>query len=327
MFQLRLKRRAFLTGLSCAAVWPHAGRTQSASTPRLGYVWIGARGTDVNVAGLRQGLLDKGYVIGRDFAIEERYADGHPEHVPALIDELLALNVAVLLTPGTPITLAAKRATSTVPIVCVTGDPISAGLVTDPSRPGGNVTGLWLFSSDYSAQWLELLQEAVPNLHRVAVLWNHENRLISKEIADLREAAGYLKLDLTLFSTTPADVEGNLSAIANGGFGGLVLTTDYSLEPLTPKIIAFAAERHLPTIYPFGAAVQQGGLMSYSADFFAIWRRLAGYVDRILKGARPTDLPIEQATELTLNVNLKTAKEMGLSLPPLLLARADNIIE
>src|SRR5262249_39679018 len=158
------------------------------------------------------------YVIGRDFVIEERYADGHFEQVSALIDELLALNIDILLTPGTPITLAAKRATSKVPIICVTGDPIGAGLVTDPSRPGGNVTGLWLFSSDYSATWLELLQEAVPNLHRVAVLWNHENRLITKEIADLRQAAGYLKLDLTLFSTTPTDAEGNLAAIANAGF-------------------------------------------------------------------------------------------------------------
>src|SRR5262249_9535692 len=267
------------------------------------------------------------YVIGRDFVIEERYADGHFEQVSALIDELLALNIDILLTPGTPITLAAKRATSKVPIICVTGDPIGAGLVTDPSRPGGNVTGLWLFSSDYSATWLELLQEAVPNLHRVAVLWNHENRLITKEIADLRQAAGYLKLDLTLFSTTPADAEGNLAAIANAGFGGLVVTTDYSLEPLTPRIIAFAAERHLPTIYPFGGAVQQGGLISYSADFFAIWRRVAGYVDQILKGARAADLPIEQATDLTLKINLKTAKEIGLALPPTLLARADEVIE
>jgi putative tryptophan/tyrosine transport system substrate-binding protein len=322
-----MRRREFIVGLGGAVVWPTAGRAQSAAMLRLGYVWIGARGTDVNVAGLRRGLLDKGYVIGRDLAIEERYADGHPEHVPALIDELLALNVAVLLTPGTPITLAAKRATSTVPIVCVTGDPIGAGLVTDPARPGGNVTGLWLFSTGYSAKWLELLQEAVPNLRRVAVLWNHENKLITKEIADLREAAGYLKLDLTLFSTSPAEVEGNLSAIATAGFGGLVLPTDYSLEPLTPKIIAFAAERHLPTIYPFGAAVQQGGLMSYSADFFAIWRRAAGYVDRILKGERPADLPIEQATELTLNINLKTAKEIGLTLPPTLVARADKALE
>jgi putative tryptophan/tyrosine transport system substrate-binding protein len=322
-----MRRREFIAGLGGAVIWPTAGRAQSAAMLCLGYVWIGARGTDVNVAGLRQGLLDKGYVIGRDLAIEERYADGHPEHVPALIDELLTLNVAVLLTPGTPITLAAKRATSTVPIVCVTGDPIGAGLVTDPARPGGNLTGLWLFSTDYSAKWLELLQEAVPNLRRVAVLWNHENRLITKEIADLRDAAGYLKLDLTLFSTTPAEVEGNLSAIASAGFGGLVLTTDYSLEPLTPKIIAFAADRHLPTIYPFSAAVQQGGLISYSADFVAIWRRAAGYVDQILKGARPADLPIEQATELALNINLKTAKEIGLTLPPTLVARADEVIE
>ena len=166
-----MKRRAFIAALGGAAVWPLVARAQGAMR-RVGYVWIGARGTDVSIAGLRQGFVDKGYVIGRDLALEERYADGHAEHVPALIAELLALSVDVLVTPGTPITRAAKRATSTVPIVCVTGDPVSLGLVASLSRPGGNVTGLSLLSNDYSAKWLELLKEAVPKLDRIAVLWN-----------------------------------------------------------------------------------------------------------------------------------------------------------
>jgi putative ABC transport system substrate-binding protein len=322
-----MKRREFIAGLGCVAASRLAARAQARTIPRVGYVWIGARGTDVNIAGLRQGLEDKGYVIGRDLAIEERYADEHAEQVPVLIAELLALNVDVLVTPGTPITLAAKRATSTVPIVCVTGDPIGEGLVTDPYHPGGNVTGLWLFSSDYSTKWLELLQEAVPNLRRVAVLWNSDNRLIAKEIASLHEAAQYLNLDLTTFSARPTDAEVNFTAIARANFEALVVTTDYAFEPLIPRIVAFTAERRLPAIYPFATAVQQGGLISYSSDFFAIWRRAASYVDRILKGTRPADLPIEQATELALKINLKTAKAIGLILPPTLVARADEVIE
>jgi putative ABC transport system substrate-binding protein len=321
-----MRRRAFIAGLGGAAAWPLAARAQGAMR-RVGYVWIGARGTDVSIAGLRQGFVDKGYVIGRDLALEERYADGHAEQVPALIAELLALNVDVLVTPGTPITRAAKRATSTVPIVCVTGDPVSLGLVASLSRPGGNVTGLSLLSNDYSAKWLELLKEAVPKLDRIAVLWNPDNPATAQEIEHMREAARSLALDLTAFSARPMDVEVNFAAIANASFGGLVVTTDPSLEPLTPRVVAFTAQRHLPAIYPFSTAVKQGGLMSYSADFFAIWRRSASYVDRILKGARAADLPIEQATEVTLKINLKTAKALGIEVPPQLLARADEVIE
>jgi putative ABC transport system substrate-binding protein len=214
-----------------------------------------------------------------------------------------------------------------VPIVCVTGDPVSLGLVASLSRPGGNVTGLSLLSNDYSAKWLELLKEAVPKLDRIAVLWNPDNPATAQEMEHMREAARSLALDLTAFSARPMDVEVNFAAIANASFGGLVVTTDPSLEPLTPRIVAFTAQRRLPAIYPFSTAVKQGGLMSYSADFFAIWRRSASYVDRILKGARPADLPIEQATEVTLKINLKTAKLLGIDVPPQLLARADEVIE
>ena len=154
-----MKRREFITLLGVAVVaWPRAARSQKQAVPRVGYIWIGARGTDVSNAGLRQGLADLGYVVGRNLVLEERYANGNPERVPGLIAELLALNVDVLLTPGTPITLAAQRATSTLPIVCVTGDPVRAGLVASLARPGGNITGLSLLSGDYSAKWLELLK-------------------------------------------------------------------------------------------------------------------------------------------------------------------------
>jgi putative tryptophan/tyrosine transport system substrate-binding protein len=174
-----------------------------------------------------------------------------------------------------------------VPIVCITGDPVGIGLAASLSRPGGNVTGLSLLANDYSAKWLELLNEARPKLNRVAALWNPDNPNIVKELEQLRGAARALGLDLTAFSANPKDIEGSFAAIASGGFDGLVVTTDPSIEALVPRIIAFTAQHRLPSIYPFSTAVQQGGLMSYSADFFALWRRAATYVDRILKGERP----------------------------------------
>jgi putative ABC transport system substrate-binding protein len=322
-----VNRRAFIVGFGGAAAWPFRMGAQSFTTRRVGYVWIGARGTEVNAAGLSQGLADKGYAIGRDVVIEERYADGQTERMPALFAELLAQGIDVLATPGTPITRAARRATSTVPIVCVTGDPVGVGLVTSLSQPGGNITGLELVSSDYSEKWLDLLQEVVPKARRVAVLRNADNPLIVTEIERLKQAARVLGIDLVVFPVRPAELEVKLAAIAGADFGALVITTDYSLEPLTSRIIAITAERRLPAIYPFSAAVDQGGLISYSADFFAVWRHAASYVDRILRGARPADLPIEQAAELALKINLKTAKALGLDLPSTLLSRADQVIE
>ena len=321
-------RREFITLASgVMAAWPRAASAQQPALPKVGYVWIGERERDVSGAGLRQGLTDKGYEIGRNLALEERYAQGDVEKVPALLAELLALKVDVLVTVGTTISLAARRATSTVPIVCISGDPVGTGLVASLSRPGGNVTGLSLLAADYSAKWLELLKEALPKLHRVAVLWNPDNPSIVLEMARLRTAARTLSLELEAFSGKPKDLELSFAAIANGGSDGLVVTTDASLEPSTPLIIAFAAERRLPAIYPFSTAVQQGGLMSYSADFFKLWRIGAGYVDRIIKGEKPADLPIEQPTAVALKINLKTARALGIAVPPTLLALADEVIE
>ena len=321
-------RREFITLASgVIAAWPPAASAQQPALPKVGYVWIGERERDVSGAGLRQGLTDKGYEIGRNLALEERYAQGDVEKVPALLAELLALKVDVLVTVGTTISLAARRATSTVPIVCISGDPVGTGLVASLSRPGGNVTGLSLLAADYSAKWLELLKEALPKLHRVAVLWNPDNPSIVLEMARLQTAARTLSLELEAFSGKPKDLELSFAAIANGGSDGLVVTTDASLEPSTPLIIAFAAERRLPAIYPFSTAVQQGGLMSYSADFFKLWRIGAGYVDRIIKGEKPADLPIEQPTAVALKINLKTARALGIAVPPTLLALADEVIE
>jgi putative tryptophan/tyrosine transport system substrate-binding protein len=323
-----MKRRDFLRVIcGAAATWPLAARAQGSSVPKVGYVYVGERGTDISGPGLRQGLADKGYEIGRNLVLEDRYADGNSDKVPALIDELLALKVDVLVTVGTFATLAARRATSSVPIVFASGDPVKTGIAASLNRPGGNATGVSILASDYSAKWLELMKEALPKLARVAVLWNPENPSVVGEVEQLRTGARSLGLDPSLFLGRSKEIEGSFAAIATGAFDGLVVTTDPSLESLTPRIIAFAAEHRLPTLYPFSTAVQQGGLMSYSTDFFDMWRRAASYVDRILKGESPAELPIEQATRVALKLNLKTAKTLGLRVPPTLLARADEVIE
>jgi putative ABC transport system substrate-binding protein len=324
-----MRRREFITVLGgAAAAWPLVARAQQPAVPRIGYVWIGAKGTDTaSGAGLRQGLADRGYTIGQNLILEERYADGDIEKVPALIVDLLAMKVSVLVTAGTPISLMAQRATSTVPIVMASSDPVGSGLAASLSRPGGNITGISLLAGDYSAKWLGLLKELVPSLHRVAALWNSDNPSMVKEIAQLRAAEHTLGLELTAFSAKSGDVEASFASIAGGGFDGLVVTTDAFLESYTPRIIALASEHHLPAIYPYSNAVALGGLISYSVDILEMWRRTASYVDRILKGERPGDLPIKQPTAVVLKINQKTAKALGLPVPPALIVAADEVIE
>jgi len=324
-----MRRREFITILGgTAATWPLAARAQQAAIPRVGYVWIGVRnGTDVSNAGLRQGLVDRGYEIGRNLILEERYANGNWDRIPALISELLALHVDVLVTVGTLSSLAAQRATSTVPIVCMSGDPVGAKLVASLSHPGGNITGMSLLAGDYSAKWLALLKEAAPKLHRVAVLQNPDSPVMAAEVKHMQEAAPALGVELTILSARPAELEASLATLMTASVDSLVVADDPLLETLMTRLIALAAQQRLPALYGFSTAVKLGGLMSYSADFFAMWRRTAGYVDRILKGAHPADLPVEQATEITLNINLKTAKALGLSIPQTLLATANEVIE
>jgi len=323
-----MRRRVFLAlAAGAAAAWPIVGRGQSAKTVRIGFVSPGPRGDIVSLNGLRQGLVDRGYALGRDLQIEERYAEGNPAKLPALIADLLALGVDVLVTAGTPATLAAHKATSTVPIVSVTGDPVGVGLAASLSHPGGNVTGLSFQASEYSAKWLGLLKAAVPTLRRVAVLWNPDNPFNQIEMRQLDEAAPPLGLALTRLSDRALELESSFAAIAAGGFDGMVVADDASLEALVPRFVAFAAQARIPALYGISEFVQKGGLMSYSVNLFKVYRRTAGYVDSVLKGANPAELPIEQATDIALKINLKTAKALGLDIPPLLLASADEVIE
>jgi putative tryptophan/tyrosine transport system substrate-binding protein len=240
---------------------------------------------------------------------------------------VLSQHVDVLFTPGTETALIAKRLTTTVPIVFQSGDPVGAGLVTSLARPNGNLTGLSLLSGEYSRKWLALLKEAVPPLRRVGVLRNPDNPVIASEVEQIRQVASELGVEIAAFPGQATDIDISLIAIAGAGVEGLIITDDAFLDALAPRIGAFALEHRLPAIAGSGRHVREGLLMSYSVDLVAIGRRAADYVDRILKGARPADLPVEQATDFALRINLKTAKAIGIEVPGSILARADEVIE
>ena len=322
-----MRRREFIAACVASTVAARALAADRQRPARIGLIALPARANNPILDGLRQGLAERGYVEGGDVVLEQRYAGGDAALLPGLIDELLALPVDVLVAQGTPASLAAKRQTTSVPIVILSGDPVGAGLVSSLARPGGNLTGTSILSGDYSVKWLQLLKEAVPRLQRVAVLWNPDNTVIAAEVVGMKEAAPGLALDLVAFPARPKEIDASLAAIAAAEVSGLVLTDDAVIDSLLPRIADFAAERRLPTIGGFSHYPSLGGLMCYSVDFIAVGRKSASYVDRILKGARPADLPVEQATDFTLRINLKTAKALGLEIPPNLLARADEVIE
>ena len=323
-----MRRRDFLGALGGAAaaplgICPERAQAQ-AKIPRVGYFSPGFPDSNVGVAGLRQGLQEQGYVLGRNLLLEERYAEGEMGRNRALLSELLTLGVDVLATGDFALILA-HTLTTTVPIVGVAADFVGVGLAAKLSHPGGNVTGLSLLSAEFSAKWLELLKAAVPKLSRIAFLGDF-SAFVAAEKQALDDAAPRFGVTLTQFDSYAANLEASLDAIAGGNFDGLIVADDVT-ETRVAGIVAFAAENRLPTIYAFSTAVPQGGLMSYSADAFELWRRAAGYIDRILKGAKPGDLPIEQATAIKFAVNLKTAKALGIDMPPSLLAAADEVIE
>jgi putative ABC transport system substrate-binding protein len=321
-----MRRRTFIVALGCAAVWPLAAQAQvKAKIPLVGYFWPGFNDPNVGLAGLRQGLEEHGYILGRNLLLEERYAEGDMARNWPLLTELLALGVEVLVTGDFALILA-HSLTKTVPIVGVAADFVGVGLAAKLSQPGGNVTGVSLLSADFSPKWLELLKAAVPKLSRVAFLASFSG-LVAAEKQKLDEAASGFGVTLTQLDSYSANFEASLDAITSASFDGLIVADDTAIERRIPRIVAFASQNQLPTIYGFSTAVRQGGLMSYSADSFELWRHVAGYVDRILKGAKPGDLPIEQATQIKFAINLTTAKALGIDIPPTLIAAADEVIE
>jgi len=295
---------------------------------RIGYIGPGSQSGDWvgSLPVLRAALAERGYVDGRNVAFEVRYAEGDPGRLPQLIAELLALKVDVLVTPGAAATREATRQTATVPIVSVSGDPVAAGFAASLARPGANVTGLSMLSGQYSVKWLELLKEAVPGLRHVAVLVYRGNPLTINEFALMERTAPSLGLELAAFAASPTKIESTLDAIARARPDGLVVTSDPYFDVTGRQLAAFAAKQHLPTIYGILTA-PHSALMSYTANPVKLWRSAADYIDRILKGARPAEMPIGQATDFVFRVNLKTANSLGLVIPSAPLARADEVTE
>jgi len=268
-------------------------------------------------------------VEGKSVALETRSSQGRNERFADLATELVRLNVNVIVTWGTPATLAARRATSSIPIVMASvGDPVRSGLVASLAHPGGNVTGVTALGPGLGAKRLELLKEAAPNLSRIAFLWNRTNPDQKGHLNDVRAAARGLGVTVqSVEARSREELEQALAVLKRDHPSALLMTADSIHHRYIDRIVAFTLETRLPAMFQLREAVDRGGLMSYGADLPDLTRRTASYVDKILKGARPADLPVEQPTKFELVINLKTAKALGLTIPPSLLARADQVIE
>jgi putative tryptophan/tyrosine transport system substrate-binding protein len=327
-----MRRREFITLSAGAAVmWPLAARAQQLpKVPTIGF--LGAESASTNqhfFDAFRQGMREHGYIDGKNLTFVERWAEGRSERFPELIGELLSLKVNVILAVSVPAALAAKHGTATVPIVFIASDPLGTGLVASLARPGGNLTGFSLFLGDeFSSKWLELLKETVPIASRVAVLWNPTNPASSHYVTVLRGAAEKLGIVLQLQSVNePDQFERAFATIVAARAQALVVVVDPLTVRYRGRIVALATTNQLPAMYGFREFVDAGGLIAYGVNVPYLCRRAAVYVDKIIKGATPAELPVEQPTRFELVINLKTAKELGLEVPPMLLARADEVIE
>jgi putative ABC transport system substrate-binding protein len=329
-----MDRRAFvgtLAGGLLAA--PLAARAQQAAKiARIGFLALNLAPSLHLREAFRQGLRDLGYVEGRSLVIEYRDAEGKPERLPALAAELVALKVDVILASGEPHALAAKQATKTIPIVfTVAADPVASGLVTSLARPGGNVTGLSSVAPELVGKRLELLKQAVPGVSRVAVLWQPGGADERTEKDLLKEAevvARTLGVRLQFVEARgPADFDRAFSDMTRARAGALTVLGSSMFVNERKRLVGLAAKHRLPAVYTSRESVDAGGLMAYGANFADLFRRAATYVDKILKGAEPADLPVEQPTKFELVINLKAAKALGLAIPPSLLGRADEVIQ
>jgi len=328
-----ITRRELMKGAAATVAAPLAVEAQQAAKiARIGYLLLNlAGGPDLHEA-FRQGLRDLGYVEGRNLVIEYRDAEGKPERLPALAAELVALKVDVIVAPGTLTALAAKRATSSIPIVFpVAADPVKDGLVTSFARPGANVTGLSAFAPELVGKRVEQLKHAVPGLSVVAVLWQPgvAGEPTEKEMLKGAEVAGQaLGVRLQFVEARgPDEFDRAFSDMTKARAGALTVLGSAVLFNERRRLVDLAAKHRLPTMFPWRQGVDAGGLMSYGPHGPDLFRRAATYVDKILKGARPADLPVEQPTKFDLFVNATTAKALGMTLPPLLLARANEVIE
>jgi ABC-type uncharacterized transport system substrate-binding protein len=300
-----------------------------ARVPRIGYLSVGPSEPSPLVDAFRQGLAEQGYVEGQSIAVEYRFGEERTERLSEYAAELVRLPVDVIVARGAPAQLAAKRATSTIPIVFpVSGNPVELGLVDSLARPGGNLTGLTNISQRLSSKRLELLKEAVPRVARVAVLWHQDDGGAELRSGELSTAAQQLQLQLqSVEMRGPADVEGALEAAARERADAALTLGGTQIAAHQPRIAHLAAERRLPVMHYNREAVEAGGLIAYGPNLADLFRRAATYVDKILKGARPADLPVEGPTRFDFAINLKAAEAIGLTIPPSGLQQATEIIQ
>jgi putative ABC transport system substrate-binding protein len=327
-----MRRRKFITLVGgAAAAWPFAAHSQQANQVRRVGLLLGIANGSVGQAYARafeQQLQRQGWTAGRNLAIEVRWGEGQVEHFAEIVAEFVRLKVDVIVTTGTPSALLAKEATSVIPIVAATlGDPIGAGLVASLARPGGNVTGLSLQNQDSVGKRVGFLREMVPGLRRLAILGNAENVSAVLEMAKVQEAASKLGLDaLKLEIRRGEDIAPSLAGLSGPDLA-LYVPSDTLVRTNALRINTLALAAHLPTVHDNREQVEAGGLMSYAANFADQYRRAADFVDKILRGAKPADIPVEQPTKFELVINLTTAKALGVTVPDTLLALADGVVE
>jgi putative ABC transport system substrate-binding protein len=299
------------------------------NVPRIGFIHAGSRQENQSLLdAFRDGLSARGRTEGNDIAVLDRWAGDRTEALPAIVKELVGSGVTILVTAGTPATLAAKRASATIPIVMVgVDDPVSVGVVESLGQPGSNVTGLSLTSAEVAAERLALLQELIPGLRRLAVIVRDDPGLDQK-LQDIRSDARKKGIEASMLEATTAMALELAFARLRADRSQALYVASGPLGPVKrARIIALAAESRVPAMYPFRIFPVEGGLMSFAADYGDLFRRAAGFVDRILKGAKPAEMPVEPPRKFGLTVNLKTAKALGVTIPPAMLALADEVIE
>ena len=325
-----MKRREFITFLgSIAAAWPLAASAQS-KTARIGFMGNSTAALEANlVDAFREGLREQGYEEGHNIVIEYRWADGKYDQFPALVAELIAAKVDAIVTAGTPAALAVKRATTTVPLVMVAvGDPVGTGLVPSLAHPGGNLTGLSSIAPDLEGKRLQLLREVVPGLSHVAMFINSLNPFHVSSMRQARAAAQAMGIKLQLHDIRKSeDLDDAFAAIRKERPDALLILADRIFLHNRERMMDFTKEQRLPNVNAYKELVEVGGLMSYGPSYEDMHKRAAIYIDKILKGAKPADLPIEQPSKFTFIVNLKAAKALGVTVPSQLLGLADQLIE
>jgi putative ABC transport system substrate-binding protein len=327
---LDLRRRQFITLLGAAVAWPLVATAQQPAMPLIGFLSsVSASVTSKRISSFGQGLTDSGYTVGRDVTVEARMAEGQDDRLPALAADLVSGHVRLIAASGPPAAFAAKRATTSIPIVFVAAfDPVRAGLVATLNQPGGNVTGVTLIGARLGGQRLELARELVPNGGVIAVITNPNSTDASEELRDVQNAARATGQELVVVAaTSDRDFEAAFAVIVQRRVQVLLISTDPFLAQSADRIIVLAAQHRIPAVYATSESVVGGGLISYGPSISNAWRLAGVYAGTILKGAKPAELPVVQPTEFELALNLKTAKTLGLQVPPRLLARADEVIE